>query len=87
MLITIYVSLLLFNCGGQTIHSPSATLKETGRPSSVHIEAMAMLDVNVGKYLEVKGDCSINDIFYNITNIIEEKMALAQIDNNILNIL
>ena len=40
-----------------------------------------------GKYLEVKGDCSINDIFYNITNIIEEKMALAQIDNNILNIL
>jgi len=49
MLITIFVSLLLFNCGGQTIHSPSATLKETGRPSSVHIEAMAMLDVNVGK--------------------------------------
>ena len=49
LLITIFVSLLLFNCGGQTIHNPSATLKEIGRPHSVHIEAMAMLDVNVGK--------------------------------------
>ena len=48
----IFITLLfspLLNCGGITIHNPSATLKEIGRPSRVHIKAMSLLDASVGR--------------------------------------
>ena len=43
-----FLSLTLSGCGSQTTTNPSATLRETGRPSSVHINAMNTLDEQVG---------------------------------------
>ncbi len=40
--------LSLIHCGGQTMTNPSSTIRELGRPSSVHIQAMTLLDVQVG---------------------------------------
>ncbi|MDP6542079.1 MAG: hypothetical protein QGF07_04760, partial [Phycisphaerales bacterium] len=48
--------LVLVGCSGQTMKNPSATLRETGRPPSAHLQAMEMLDSQLGldnpKYLE-----------------------------------
>jgi len=41
-------SLLILGCGGQTMKSPSKVLRETGRSSSVHTQAMELLDVQLG---------------------------------------
>lgn len=40
--------MLLVHCGGQKASNPHGILRETGRPSSVHIEAMSLLDTQVG---------------------------------------
>ncbi|MBT4584661.1 MAG: hypothetical protein HOC93_06225 [Phycisphaerae bacterium] len=39
---------LLIGCGGPSITNPSATLRETGRPKAIHLQAMGMLDEQVG---------------------------------------
>ncbi|MDP6692932.1 MAG: hypothetical protein QF444_01280 [Phycisphaerales bacterium] len=48
--------LVLVGCSGQTMKNPSATLRETGRPPSAHLQAMEMLDSQLGldnpKYME-----------------------------------
>jgi len=43
-----FVCLLLIGCGAATIANPSATLLETGRPYATHLQAMEMLDGQVG---------------------------------------
>ncbi len=44
----IVVIVILSSCGAPTLHNPSSTLKETGRSTGVHIQAMEMLDESVG---------------------------------------
>ena len=43
-----FICLLLIGCGAATIANPSATLLETGHPSATHLQAMEMLDGQVG---------------------------------------
>ena len=45
---TIFLCLFLIGCGGPSITNPSVTLRETGRPQAVHLQAMEMLDGEVG---------------------------------------
>jgi len=40
--------LTLIHCGGKTITNPSSTLREIGRPASIHLDAMTLLDTEVG---------------------------------------
>ena len=47
IVITILFATLL-SCGGQTIKSPYSALTETGQPSDRHIDAMDLLDTQVG---------------------------------------
>ncbi len=47
-LCTIIPFIFLLQCSQSTLTNPSATLGETGRSSSVHIQAMTMLDAQVG---------------------------------------
>jgi len=44
-----FLSILLFSgCGGEALKNPSATLRETGRTSKVHLQAMDQMDLEVG---------------------------------------
>ncbi len=45
---TVLCCLLLIGCGGQTITNPAATLRETGRSTADHLQAMDMLENSVG---------------------------------------
>ncbi|MBC8309330.1 MAG: hypothetical protein ISR75_02950 [Phycisphaerales bacterium] len=47
-LLLIILTLLLIRCGGITMTNPHSVLNETGRSSSVHIQAMELLDLEVG---------------------------------------
>jgi len=44
----VFLCFFFLGCGGPTISNPSATLRETGRSHSIHLEAMEMLDGQVG---------------------------------------
>jgi hypothetical protein len=48
LVFSLLVATAVLNCGGQTIHNPSAILKETGRSPQVHLKAMELLDTSVG---------------------------------------
>ena len=45
---TVVCTLFLWNCSGQTIHHPIATLQETGQNPRTHLAAMELLDGSLG---------------------------------------
>ena len=46
--ILLFLALSSYACSGPTMHNPNRSLKEIGKPSSLHIKAMELLDIQVG---------------------------------------